>query len=312
MATDSSVARSIFLGSKRQGLIALRTIRALAPQSLCGIATLDDREDGRSVLDAFVREAHECGLPLFVARRPAESKAWILQSKADLGLVVGWYWILDRETRDAIPRGLLGLHNSLLPLYRGAAPLVWAIMNGDTRSGVSLFTLSERLDAGDLWAQRGVEVGPDDTVGEVLARLEDVSTALLRDHWLDVLSGRLRPSPQDDSNATYGVRRTPEDGRIDWGRPAGRVHDFIRALSLPYPGAFSELNGRKLMIWRARRSDVSARGRPGEVGRIEEDAVHVVCGDGRTLALREVSFEGAPPVSAPQVLNSPGILLGSE
>jgi methionyl-tRNA formyltransferase len=298
--------RILFLGSKSIGLSLLRAVVALAPGSVCAVVTLDDRGDNRSELESIERVASDCGLPLRVARNRAHAEGLVRAEMPHLCLVAGWYWLFSPEVLSSVPEGFIGIHNSVLPKYRGGSPLVWALINGETEVGVSFFSLRQGIDDGPVWLQATIPVGPEEYVGEVLQRLETETIRVFHDGFPRILSGRLTPHEQEHAKATYCAQRTPEDGEIDWSRRASSVFDFIRAQSRPYPGAFTFLEQQKLMVFRA--SPVTHRydGTPGQVARRDGDGVVVVCGEGSALRLDEVDV-GVGPIGAGRAVNSIGM-----
>jgi methionyl-tRNA formyltransferase len=159
--------------------------------------------------------------------------------------------LLSNEILDIPPDGAINLHGSLLPKYRGRAPLNWAIINGEKETGVTLHYMVERPDAGDIIAQRSVPIRIDDTAIAVAGRMTEEAVKLL-DETLPLIAARqVTAVPQDESQATTFPRRTPEDGCIDWDMSNLLVYDLIRALTHPFPGAFSYFRGKKLFIWGA-------------------------------------------------------------
>jgi methionyl-tRNA formyltransferase len=296
--------RVAFLGSKALGLACLKKIYALTPESLVGIVTFDDTDDTRTSLREFQAFAKDNQLDLRVAASPRDAEKLVVELVPDLCLVVGWYWLISATTLAKIPGGFVGLHNSLLPRYRGAAPLVWAMLNGDSRSGVTLFSFSAGMDNGPIWGQRAIEIAPHDYIADVLVKVEDAGPALLSDLWSPLLHKRIEPTPQNDSNATFCAVRTPDDGLIDWSWSAERVYNFIRGQSTPYPGAYTFLPSvGKLSIWRAQPLHTRFYGTPGQVAEIRADSVVITCGDHRPLLVQEVSA-GVEHKSAPTVLKS--------
>ncbi len=171
--------------------------------------------------------------------------------KADLAIVVGWYYMIPRRLRDMFPLGVAGVHASMLPKYRGGAPLVWAIMNGETSTGVSLFYFEDGVDSGDVIAQRRFRIDADDTIATVYKRASAASVRLVTEFVPRMLSGTAPRTPQDHSQATVFPQRSPKDGLIDWSRTPDQIRNFIRAQTKPYPGAFTMINGKKITIWDA-------------------------------------------------------------
>ena len=283
-----SFRRVLFLGSKRLGLACLSAMTEVAPSSLCGIITIDDSDDSRGIPDEFAVFSRSSGIPLSIARNRRQAEDAIIDTAPDLCLVVGWYWILGAGVVEAVPGGMLGLHNSLLPRYRGGAPLVWAMINGETEVGASLFTFTDEVDAGDVRWQVAVPVRPEDYISDVLEKLERASADKLAETYGDILAGRITPRPQDGSLATTFPMRRPEDGRIDWTSPAAEIFNFVRAQSKPYPCAFTTIGGRRVKVWRARALEGACRGEPGEVVEESAEGIRVACGDGRPLLLEEI------------------------
>lgn len=285
--------RVAFAGSKALGLKVLERLHAQAPESLAGILTIDDRADSRSRHDAFQLFGKRSGIAVNVAESRRESEEILRKLAPDCCFVVGWYWLFSKELLASVPKGFIGLHNSLLPRYRGFSPLVWTLINGESEAGFSVFSLSEEMDSGRLWAQDRVAVGPDDYVGDVLARIEDLAPTRVAEVYAGLLAGTKNPWAQPDSEATYCAQRLPEDGRIVWTHSAERIRNLVRALSDPYPGAFTVLDGDPLTVWRADLVGVSYSGIPGQVARVTPDGgVVVIAGDNRALVLREVDYRG--------------------
>ena len=243
--------RILFMGSKPIGLRVLRALRAVASEELAGALVVDDRDDTRSILPEFIGECDSSGVPLQVVTSQNDANRHILELSPDIVIVAGWSWFIPTRVLRSVPLGILGLHNSLLPEYRGASPLVWAIINGEDRAGISLFAMTPKLDEGDVYARRSTAVRRDDTIGTVLARLEDAAEELIQSYFRRILDGRVAPEPQGRTASTAYPQRTPDDGLIDWSEPAAKVHDFVRAQSHPYPGAFTVFKDARLTVWSA-------------------------------------------------------------
>jgi methionyl-tRNA formyltransferase len=288
----SAVSRVTFVGSKRLGLQVLKCMHGLSPDVLAGVITLDDRADTRSVFAELEGYCAGQGIHMQVARDRRDAEAAISARSPDLCVVVGWYWLISAAVLAAVPRGFIGIHNSVLPQYRGGAPLVWQLIRRERHVGASLFSFTPGMDDGPIWAQAIVPVQEDDYIGDVLGKLEDATLAAFRDCYPRILDGAARPVEQDHAKATYCAQRVPEDGAIDWRAPAVQVGAFIRAQSDPYPGAFTQLDGRRLTIWRADVFKGVYHGTPGQVARIAAEGVYVVCGDSTALIVREAQLEG--------------------
>ena len=190
-------------------------------------------------------------------------------------------------------RGAFNLHGSLLPKYRGRVPVNWAIIHGERETGATLHEMVEKPDAGRIVDQEPVPIGDNDTAGEVFGRITQAAGRVLERALPSLLDGTARPRPQDLRHGSYFGGRRPEDGRIDWRQPARRVHDLVRAVAPPYPGAFTSLAGRRVRVLRTWWSDPPSitSGAPGAVA-ISGGRAWACCGDGRWLELREVEVEG--------------------
>lgn len=266
-------------------------MQATGSGEIVNIITFDDRSDSRHVFQELHGFGEQHRIAVTVIRGSAELNAAVRASEPELAIVCGWYSMIAANTRAAAPRGFIGVHNSLLPRYRGAAPVVWAMLQGEREIGLSMYTLTSGMDDGDIWAQTSTAVGPDDYIGDVLGRLEDACDAMIRDVYPRILDHDIEPVPQDAGKATYGTLRSRDHGRIQWHEPAERVCRWIRAQSNPYPGAFTSCDGRRLTIWRARPFAAPYHGRPGEVVRGPSGEMMVICGDDRALIVDAMQFD---------------------
>ncbi|WP_448207931.1 methionyl-tRNA formyltransferase [Azospirillum sp. sgz302134] len=286
--------RVLFLGSKAFGLRVLRVLKAATPTAIGHVLTIDDSADARSVLPLIRAYASESGMAVDVCASRDAAKRAILDYAPDICFVCGWYWLFDRETIDAVPGGIVGIHNSRLPKYRGGAPLVWALINGDTTVGSTVFVMGYGMDDGPVIGTVEVAVDGDDTIADVLQRLEDAVAGRLAGFWRGFLDGTILPVPQDHAQATFAAQRLPEDGLIDWSLDATTLHNFIRAQSFPYPGAFTVHEGRRITIARARPLPVTYHGRPGQVLQRQSDSVTIACSGHSAIELLETLEDGTP------------------
>jgi methionyl-tRNA formyltransferase len=218
----------------------------------------------------------------------------------DLIVVVGWTRLLGAELLAIPSRGCVGFHASVLPRYRGRAPVNWAILRGEAEAGNTMMFLDAGADTGDVIDQRRVSIRPDDTCATVYARVAEAGAAMLREHLPAILNGTAPRRPQGRAGDDPLRKRTPEMGITDWNRPARAVHDWIRALTQPYPGAYAFWSGRKVMLW---RSELPARtappvGQPGQVLECDGHAVRVATADG-SLLVTAMSDPGSLPQPAP-------------
>jgi methionyl-tRNA formyltransferase len=273
--------RIIFIGTKPTGLAALVTIHQTTPRNLAGIITIDDSHDPRSATSDIIAFAREHRLPCRMLVKPAELREALAEMRADLAVVVGWYWVIPNDVMDIVPKGLVGVHGSLLPRYRGGAPLVWAIINGERMTGVTLFKFDQGIDSGDIIDQRRIPIGPEDTIGTLIDRMDVHIQSMLRTKIPQLLAGTSHHRHQDPRRATYCSVRKPDDGLFNWSWSAQRIHDWVRAQTHPYPGAFAKTpEGRTLRVWRTRIFERPYFGPPGLVARVEGSDAIVTCGSG--------------------------------
>lgn len=288
------MARVAFLGSKRVGLSLLETMTetVLPPHQIVGVLTLDDAEDDRSEVEGFRELADSRGLN-FACKGPAVSLDILRDWGADVAIVSGWYELIDINAYESI--SFYGFHFSSLPRFRGSAPLVWQIMSGASEVGLSFFRFGEGIDDGDIVDQEMLPLGKNESIADALHKVEEAARFSLRRNLSSVLNGDVELRKQDESKASYCSLRVPEDGCIDWSLSARKVHDFIRAQTRPYPGAYAFLpDGHRVYIWRSELLDVPYFGVPGGIAARETEAVVVTCGDGAVRIL-EVQAEGSEP-----------------
>jgi methionyl-tRNA formyltransferase len=286
------VNKVLLMASKELGLCTLKTIYALSPKSLAGVITYDDSHETRAKFGEFKAFTTANKIPLYVAENNKHAEEIINEVKPELCLLVCWYWLISEKTLQSVPSGFIIMHNSLLPRYRGASPLVWAMINEETKVGFSLFIPGKGTDDGPVLAQGAVPVGPDDYIGDVFIKLEKKIKEVLNKKYLSILNGSIKPKVQNSKLATYCAQRIPDDGSIDWKRSAQFNYNFIRAQSTPYPGAFTYIESKMVKIWSAKLYDGVFYGTPGQVAKIGPEGVYVISGDNQALILQEVELEG--------------------
>jgi methionyl-tRNA formyltransferase len=222
----------------------------------------------------------------------------IRQLEPDLVVVAGWTRLLGAPLLSLAPRGCIGFHASLLPRHRGRAPVNWAILRGETLTGNTMFMLTPEADMGDIVDQRGIPIGDEDTCADIYAKVGCAGAEMLRTHLPALLAGTAPRRPQEFGDAEPLPKRTPAMGITLWDRPSRSVHDWIRALTLPYPGAFSLLRGHKVMLWRsALPGPHEPPGTPGCILTCDAHGMRVGTGDG-SLVITWVSEAGKLPQPA--------------
>ena len=272
------------------------TLEALveARFSICLVVTQPDRPRGRGMelaASPVKQSAVKHGLPVAQPeqiKHNQEFESRLTELRPDAIVVVGYGRIIP-QWMIALPRqGNLNVHASLLPKYRGAAPIQWAIANGETVTGVTTMRIDAGLDTGDILVQRELAIFPEDTAEIIAPRLAALGAATMLETFRGLESGRLQPRPQDHSMATLAPILKKEDGLIDFHRSAPEVHNRLRGFS-PWPGAFTSFRKKQLHIWAARPTNTELV--PGQL-QLEGSTLLVGCGSGTSLEIFEVQVEG--------------------
>jgi UDP-4-amino-4-deoxy-L-arabinose formyltransferase/UDP-glucuronic acid dehydrogenase (UDP-4-keto-hexauronic acid decarboxylating) len=256
------------------------------------VFTHTDAPNENQFFSSVARQGAELNLPVY-APEDVNHPLWVDRIRAlQPDVIFSFYYrnMLSEEILSLAPRGGFNLHGSLLPRYRGRAPVNWALLNGETETGVTLHKMVKRPDAGDIVGQRKVAIAADDTALKLHAKVRDAAKALLADVLPEMKAGKITLTPQDESQASYFGRRTAADGEIHWHKSATEINNLIRAVTEPYPGAFSYLGQRKLTVWRARPLDTQHDKQPGTV--LSSDPLTIACGEGALEILAGQSENG--------------------
>jgi methionyl-tRNA formyltransferase len=258
--------------------------------------------------------AVERGLPIFqpVKLRNEAAADTFRSHNADVAVVVAYGRILPEAFLEAFPGGAVNVHFSLLPKYRGAAPVNWAIVNGETETGVTIMKMDSGLDTGDILLQRSTHISTGETAVELMGRLAKIGAELLSEALVDL--DKLLPRSQPDEDATYAPIMTKDNGQIEWGMSAVDIVNRVRGFQ-PFPTSFTFVNGKRLTIWNAEASkSITSDGDPGTVIEAHGDKLMVSCGAGTQLLISEVQPEGKQRMKTRDFLNgskiTAGMLLG--
>lgn len=288
--------RLVFCGTPAFALPSLRALLS-SRHEVRGVVTQPDRPKGRErrLTPPPVKDlALSCGLPLWqpTSLLEAEFLSWLEGQRPDALVVVAYGKILPTRILELPRFGCINLHASLLPRYRGAAPIHWAVINGEAETGVTTMFMAPRLDAGDIILQERVAIGPRETTGQLHDRLADLGASLLV-ATLDLLEeGKAPRRPQEEALATYAPPLRPEDEKIDWRWSAAAVFNRVRGLN-PWPGAYAVWQGRRLKIWWVEPVPGPAgEFAPGEVVACSAEGITVACGDGQAVVIKELQPEG--------------------
>jgi methionyl-tRNA formyltransferase len=300
--------RIVLLCATRRGYLFLRKLSALLPQSDLVVFSFPEEQWEPLFLDD-IRDLTLAYNGRFFEARQVGSQRWTKfweSMVVDLMFVVSWRYMIPSTVYRRPRLGTFVFHDSLLPEYRGFSPTIWAIINGEDHSGVTLFEIAEEIDAGDIVDQERVRIGPDDTIVTVMERVTQTYLDLLERNLENLINGTAPRYPQDSSRATYTCKRLPEDNRIEWTASSESIFNLIRAVSDPYPAAYTYLSGQKMRIWSARRMPDARRYASRIPGRIVEvrpgEGSVVMTGDG-VLLLTQVQVEGGDSVCAADVLD---------
>lgn len=310
----------VFFGTAPLAVPSLEALVRHPAFQVTAVVTQPDRPRGRDLKlqpSPVKAAALALGLPVWQPTRcrDAEFLAQLHDAAPDLIVVAAYGQLLPPALLEIPRHGCLNVHASLLPRHRGAAPIQWAILEGDTETGVTIMRVDTGLDTGDLLTQTTTAILPEDNAQTLHDRLAMLGAELLVRTIPDYLAGRIIPRPQPADGATYARKITKDDGRLDWQRPATELHRRLRAFT-PWPGVFTfltETNGRRLLkIWAAEVVPATA-GRPGEVLATDAHGVRIRCGTD-ALCVTEFQREGGRRLGVAQFLAGhplpPGTVLG--
>lgn len=309
--------RIVFMGTPEFAVPSLEALLR-SDDEVVGVVTQPDRPKGRGhqlVPPPVKLVAERAGIPVLqpLKIRTPEFLQALSAWQPDLIAVAAYGRILHTPILRLPPRGCVNVHGSLLPKYRGAAPVQWAVINGETITGITTMLMDEGMDTGPMLLQEKVEILPDDTAGTLAPRLAELGGRLLVDTITQLKAGTLTPKKQDDSQATLAPLLKKEDGLIDWTMGATALANRIRGLS-PWPGAYTFLGDERWNIWRAVASVGATTDKPGTIVAVNKQGIVVATGDG-VLEIREIQTANSKRMSVGQFLAGhrvvPGRQLGS-
>jgi methionyl-tRNA formyltransferase len=256
------------------------------------VLTHEDSSGENVWFDSVRNRALELGVPTVTPADPNSADVLALVRACEPDFLFSFYYrqMLKTPLLKSAPRGAYNMHGSLLPKYRGRAPVNWAIINGEAETGATLHAMTEKPDAGDIVDQIAVPILPDDTAREVLAKVTVAAEMALHRSLPDLVAGTAKLRRQDLSKGSYFGGRRPADGAIAWKRSAREIHNLVRAVTRPYPGAFSNTSAGLLVVWRTRMQNRSAPGTPELM--VEDGSLVARCGDGGLLRVLDVELNG--------------------
>ena len=304
--------KTVFMGTPE---FAVGTLQGLleAGVNLVGVYTQPDRPKGRGkkLTPPPVKElAQSHGIPVFqpLKLRAPEAVAELQGLAPDLIVVVAYGQILPQSVLDIPKFGCINVHASLLPKYRGAAPINKAIIDGETVTGITTMLMDAGLDTGDMLVKKSLEIGPDETAGELHDRLAVLGRQTMEETLQLLLNGALQPVKQHDAESTYAPMMKKEDGLVDWSLSAQEIHDRVRGFA-PWPGAYTTLDGEVLKL--ARTEVVEGAGTAGLVISAGPSGVDVACGDG-VLRIGALQLPGKKMLPAADFLRGHNLVVGKK
>jgi methionyl-tRNA formyltransferase len=297
----------VFCGTPAFAVPSLRALLADSYFQVAAVVTQPDRPRGRGKKTASspVKDAAlEAGVPVYQPEKiKSESSLDYFKRLMPEVVVIIAYGQIIPASLIAIPRlGWINLHGSLLPKYRGAAPINWAIVNGEKVTGLTTMQIDAGLDTGPMLLKYQTGIGPDQTALDLYAQLAEAGAPLIVETLKKLDRGEIASTPQDNSQATLAPPLKKEDGRIDWLLPAPQIHNRIRGLQ-PWPGAFTAFRGATCRIWGKPLKPVAAGGMPGTILPTQEDGLLVICGGSTVLHVEQVQLEGRNRISDREFMN---------
>ena len=292
--------RILFMGTPEFAVASLRRL-VEDGHEICGVFTQPDKPKNRGHKMTFspVKEyALTQNLPVYqpLKMRDGEAEALVKQLAPELIVVAAYGKILPEEILNTPPYGSINVHSSLLPKYRGAAPINWAILDGEAETGVSIMYMAKELDAGDVILQKTTPIGEQEDAQALTARLAELGAQALSEAGEALRNGTASRTPQDASRQTYASMLSREMSPIDWNRTARQINCQVRGL-IPWPCATTELAGQRFKIYETALGRETAAA-PGTVLSAGKQGIEVACGDGRSLYLTQLQAEGGKRMAA--------------
>ena len=301
--------RVVFMGSPEFAVPCLRALAGTHEVAL--VVSQPDKPAGRGGqmhAPAVKTAALELGLPVIQPRsaRNGELEQALRESGAELAVVVAYGKILPKAVLEVLPRGCINVHASLLPKYRGAAPVQWSVIHAEPETGVAIMQLDEGMDTGPVLLERRIPIDPDETSGELLARLAPIGAGALLEAIVGIAAGTLAPQPQDHASSTHAPMLTKAHGAIDFTQSALLVAAQIRGVD-PWPGAQATLRGQIVKLFRA--GPAAGTGAAGTVLSIDAEGAHVATGHGAVI-IRDIQAAGRKRMTVQQFAAGRGIAAG--
>jgi methionyl-tRNA formyltransferase len=299
--------RILFCGTPHFAVPTFIHLLAQPDIEIAAVITQPDRPRGRGgqISASPVKEAAiAADIPVHQPEKTRSPEARDLLNKLapDCIVIIAYGQIIPASLLTIPKRGWINLHASLLPKYRGAAPINWAIANGETETGLTTMRIDAGMDTGDMLLQEKIDIAPEETAPELTKSLAEAGAPLMLETLRGLANGKIAPRPQNNEEATYAPLLKKEDGRIDWNRPAQEIYNRMRGFS-PWPGAYTTFRGQTCHLWAEPFSlSTLTGGAPGTIFR-EDTQILIACGHATLLRLLSVKVEGRKQVSAVEFAN---------
>jgi methionyl-tRNA formyltransferase len=309
--------RIVFCGTPAFAVPSFQHLLAQSNFEIVAVLTQPDRPRGRgqAISHSSVKQAAlGAGIPVHQPEkvRAPEVQQLLIEMKPDAMVIIAYGQIIPARLLPIAKHGWINLHASLLPKYRGAAPINWAIANGETKTGVTTMRIDAGMDTGEMLLKREIEIGESETAPELAARMGEIGALLLAETLRGIDSGAIPAQQQDQAAATYAPMLKKEDGRIDWSRSAREIYNRIRGFT-PWPGAYTTFRGQLCQLWGEPVSNTSrakeAAGPPGTLAHANAEIL-VACGETTELRLTSVKLEGRKQIPASEFANGVRLTAG--
>ncbi len=277
--------------SKELGLNTLKEIINHYSRSSINVLTIEDQYDSRSRFQDIINTCKNNNILPTISFSKDDTHNFLLSNKDNFTIVACWYQLILLKTLTELEKPIVGIHNSILPKFRGGSPLVWTILSGEKLFGYSVFEISEGLDDGKIYLQKEFLLESDMDVKTCMDIIQSSFISNLKNIVSDMING-ISPTSQAKEEATYCSQRLPIDGLIDWNQTNLEIHNFIRSQSYPYPGSYSFLNGKKIIFQKSKLIDDVCYGKPGQIYQLSKDGMTIVCSKNSLIFIEKIIFEG--------------------
>jgi methionyl-tRNA formyltransferase len=300
--------RVVFCGTPQFAVPTLKYLLTQPEFEIVAVLTQPDRPSGRGMhvsLSPVKEAALAAGLPVHQPEkvRAPEPKALLERLAPDCMVIIAYGQIIPAALLTIPKHGWINLHGSLLPKYRGAAPIQWAIANGETKTGLTTMRIDAGMDTGELLLQREMEIGSAETTPELAARMADAGAPLMAETLRVIAAGALTPRAQNHADATYAPLLKKEDGRVDWKRSAAEIYNRMRAFT-PWPGTYTTFRGRVChIVIEPASKEVSTTAPPGTI-HLTNTGMVVTCGQATEVRVLSVKQEGGKQIDAKEFASS--------